>query len=215
MLDEFLADLADKLGIAEKKKPKVREAYANSTSDMPQDRSAPPQHDSAYLRGPNEGVNILAPNDGVKQIPLPSYIQGRPGPEKYEYVLDHQHDSQGAENHSADVSAVPWNKNYEAALGTQGAADLASAMAGHHKQSMADAVAMGPPSDLKDPDALLAMLAHEDPSHKVQASGTGANAVYQTGHLGKWQPLEEQDALDYVDFLRQNHPALAALKGGR
>lgn len=214
MLDEFLADLADKLGITEKKKAAPAANYANSSSDMPQDRSAP----SSYVRGSNEGVNALAPNAGVNQIPLPGYVQDRPGPEKYAYVLDHLHDQAGSEDHSADVSAVPWNKNYRAALGTQDAADLAGAMAQHQRSQQANAVAMGPPADLKDPDALLAMLAHEDPSHKAQANTIDGQDVYQTGHLGKWQPLETQDALDYIDMLRQGRsqsPALAAMKRGR
>ena len=72
-----------------------------------------------------------ASNGGVNQIPLPGYLQNRPGPEKYAYVLDHLHDGDGGgpEDHSADVTAIPWNKDYVAAIGTDRAAELAQVLA--------------------------------------------------------------------------------------
>lgn len=127
-IDDIIDFFMSKAGVPKKK----AEAYHNSSSDMPQDRS-PQAPESAYLRGPNEDVN---------QIPLPDYLVGRPGPEQYAYALDHLHDlDQGNEDHSSDVTAVPWNKSYPAAVGQDKAAELAQLLAdrfgGPHSPALA------------------------------------------------------------------------------
>lgn len=111
-IDDFLAHLFGKAEI-----PRQPETYQNSTTDMPRGPVTMPE----APRGVNAGVN---------EIPLPSYLQDRPGPEKYAYVLEHLHDQQDADMHGQEaVTEIPWNKLHVEAIGTDRAAKLAEILA--------------------------------------------------------------------------------------
>lgn len=156
-----------------------KSGYANTSTDQPAAPAAP-EMQSSYLNPPDTGS--VGP---IRAVQLPSRFADRSAPEKAAYAFEHLHDNDaGPEDHSADVRAVPLDPR-----------------TGRTPQPNP---LMGPPESLRNSRAdIEELLAKLDPSHQVSSRSIDGQNVYKTGHLGKWNPLEEQDALDYIKFLQE------------